>query len=326
MDDDLVALENEIRSLQAEIEPLQSEYQSLLRQVAHYEAQNKIISVHSKPAVSKEIPLDDHEDAPPVIHDEIFDESIRKYFKEQPHESVPPVVAKPTQAILADIEQRTIGRGMLLVENVRRFGGVTAFPLNDHLYDSEDCTLLGLRFDLLSHACRKYREPYYIILRKKRCLDDTENAQLPWLIFRYTTPAYVSLDELSSVLAQDDNEDSLVYFAEAVRRRLVLVQHKHESFERLAEITYDCVFDNGDKRVIASVEKDPEGDCSLVLVDLKNHKIELICNETNVIDVKCASLKNHETKIRNTIVLRDLNEILLSFKEVYLYLYSSNII
>lgn len=326
MEDELVALQNEIRSLQADIEPLETELQGLQRQVAQFETQNKIVSVHLKPTFPKEVPIaDDHEEAPPVIHDEYFDESIRKYFKERPLTTQSRVAVKPTLTILANIEQRTVGRAVLLVENVRRFGGVTAFPLNDRLYDSEDCTLLGLRFDVLDHGTGRFREPCYIILRRKRYLEDTvADENLQWLIFRYTTPAYVSLDKLSKHLAQSAGETSLLCFAEAVRRRLVLVQYKHNLFDQLARLTHKDVFDDEKSEPIALIEKN--SDCSLVVIHLQNHKIELTCEEANVIDVKCISLPLHETLIRSLIVYSEFANLPQSFIGVCVHLRSNNII
>ena len=317
MDDELIDVQNEICSLQADIGPLQTKYDSLRRQVALFEAQSKIVNVPVKPwHPDKALRSDDQDEALPVIHYEFFDPALRPYFCEIPKSSKNRVFQEiHAQNILAPVEHSSDLGTVQMTENIMRFGGATTFPIDDHLYDKEDCSLLGLRFDVMSHSTRRFTEPHYIILCKKK--SDASARELVWRVFRYTTPPHVSLELHCKLLDQDDRELGLAVFAEAVRRQLVTTQFRHDIFD---EIEKRSCSDSGHPSPLVSVEHD--SGCSQVTLKLRNnHCITLEFLEDRVVDVKCsASLSPFALSIKSIIVTADFAELAATLHQVFQFL------
>lgn len=328
MENELEILENEIRSLQEQIGPLQAELGSLLRQAAQidsesrtgiaYNAQNKILQPQKDV-----LPQDEHEEAPPVYHYNYFDESIQKYFKELTitHENAD--YPELSHQILAHVEARSNTGLLQLAENIFRFGGITAFPINERLYDSEDCSLLGVRFDVMDYTKKQYIAPFYIILRQKKLFGSGNSAdKFPWTVFRYTTPAYVPLDQISKLLDCDDPDAGLSSFVEMVRLKLVDVQTRREYFESLKTITFADLFGDTLNKPIAEFEMDAA--CIRVTIKLNNScKIELFCEKGEVVGIMALSLESEdEGALKDQIIKTKLSQLKSTIENTFRYLRS----
>ncbi|GEQ68528.1 hypothetical protein JCM33374_g2196 [Metschnikowia sp. JCM 33374] len=313
LQEELHQLEKDIASLQEEVGPLQEQYDHIFREVSVFEAENKHKKL-SRPPVPKRVPLAnntiDFDDAPPLIHHSHFDASIEKYFNQsdEAKRSAQETDSNNDDEILAKISLKTVAGQLALRESILRFGGITAFAINDHLYDTQDDALLGLRFDVLSHTTRQFLKPHYIILRRRN-LSFKETApsstsplapapapasspvQNHWSVFRYTTPPHVPLDQLQRLLSAADEAAGLQSFVERVRASLVSVQYKHDKLHSLSTLTHEEVFGFGsENKVVSKIEKDLS--CQRIVLWVNNHslptkplqplEIELICDELKI--------------------------------------------
>lgn len=297
LQEELAELEQEIASLQEETGPLQEKYDQLFREVSVFEAENK----HKKlvrPVLPRKMSHphnNDIDDEPALIHHSHFDASIEKYFRTGAGVLQPQEPVSANDAILAKIQLKTTAGQLALRESILRFGGITAFAINDRLYDAEDDALLGLRFDILCHQNSRFQTPHYIILRRRQFESkDHSLSENKWLIFRYTTPPYVPLDQLSAFLMDNDEDTGLQNFVENVRDILVSVQYKHDKLDQISSITYETLFGTGPStNVVTKLEKDLE--CRRVLLSLQNHnlatrsllEIELWCSKLDLESVIC---------------------------------------
>lgn len=314
---EIETLQQDITRLETELRPLQSDYDMLFRQVAQFEAENKHKHL-TKPSLPQRR-TDDDDDAPPLIHYSYFDDSIKKFF--------PAVAQKPEPSILDDLlriqEKATAGQ-FALEESIMRFGGVTAFPINDRLYDTLDDALLGLRFDILAHSTNRYLTPHYIILRR-RPLKLQENK---WLVFRYTTPAFVPLDQFSKQLDVGDDEESLQKFAQSVRRYLVSVQYKHDKLDQLATIPYSDIGKESDLPIVTKIERDLECRRVTLFIGLqKTHQIELLCGLSQVESAACrVGNKEHAMYVETVLNNSDFKNLSGTMKSVLKYLLNHKLV
>ncbi|KAF5212038.1 Cenp-O kinetochore centromere component family protein [Clavispora lusitaniae] len=280
---DIRLLREEIAALSGELRPLQTEYDTLFKQVARFESDNRNLSKPEKPPV----PPPEDEDVPPLIQYSCFDDSIRSYFESMPQKPEPSI---DTEKLLVSIDCRTRGSAHALEESIWRSSGVTAFPIDDTLYDKRDDSLLGLRFDVMAHSTSRFLKPHYIILRRRQPQEKGVTGDNTWSVFRYTTPAYVPLDRLSHLLSSGEN--GLAQFVHEVRSYLTHVQYKHDKFDSVAKITYGQLPDatESDDVVVTRLQKDLE--CRHVSIHIQNsrgesHQIELICGLSSVETAFC---------------------------------------
>lgn len=299
----LLDLSAQIAALDVQLAPLQAAHDAVFRRVAQFEAENKHKNL-TRPVVPKHHNALSHQntllhhnvaiaDDPPLIHFSYFDDSIRHYFQNGSLPSEPAVGRPAPEKVLDHIDVKTRGAQNALEELVWRLGGVSAFPINDRLYDNTNDALLGLRFDILSHVSLRFVQPHYIILRRRA----DKSIELKWLVFRYTTPPYVPLASFSHLLKVDRLHD----FAHLVRSCLVRTQYKHDKFEAVAQLTYREVLgvetefpdSVGTETKLVTVEKDLE--CRRVSLHIENHSgvrkqvhtIELECGHSSIDKVKC---------------------------------------
>lgn len=291
IEQDLRDLESQIAALTDELRPLQADHDALYKQVARFEADNKHKNL-SRPPAPKPPTFDPDDDVPPLIHYSCFDDAIQAYFHDP--EPADPEAQVDTDAVLAAIDARARGSAHALHESILRCSGVTAFPIDDHLYDARDDALLGLRFDLLCHTTLRFLKPHYIILRQRHFHTKGEDTLSPWHVFRYTTPAYVPLDRLSLLLGNVDQ------FAREVRLYLVQTQYKHDKMEQVAAITLEDLLGKNStliesstrtdttplsQPIVTRVEKDLE--CRSVSLHLPDAVIELACGLSLVEHASC---------------------------------------
>lgn len=248
-------LENEINVLKADISPLQIQHDSLLRQVTTFESSNNLRPLPRHNKARAGAGNNTNPDDPPLIVDSYFDDSLRAYFAPaKASSSRQKNTQAPQSESLASIQERAIQGSYALLESLHRFGGITAFPINDKLYDSSEDALLGLRFDVLSQSTGAFLAPHYIILRRSRSKDNLTH----WLVFRYTTPAYISLDSFKHHLLASDEAQGLQKFVECVRDSLVATQYRHDTIHDISNLLRAEIGLEGDgeAKVFTAVDSD----------------------------------------------------------------------
>lgn len=295
------ALRAEIAGLRADLGPLQLNHDTLFRQVASYEASNKHHLQKHRP---RNVPDE------PTVSLDCFDDSIRQYFK--PALLIPQAAAPPAESL--SIQERTRQGTYSLVESVHRFGGITAFPINDALYDALDDALLGLRFDVLAHSSNAFLPSHYIILRRVISKDERHN----WLVFRYTTPAYVSLDSYKHHLSHPDEALGLQKFCECVRAALVATQARHDMVQELKSLTLE-----GDK-AFAAIESDIQ--CRRVGLTLNlGQSIELLLGSRLVDLVSSTLLPSLALHVSALLSGASIEKLQAAFTQVLRYIQSHTV-
>ncbi|KAJ8143011.1 hypothetical protein OY671_003848 [Metschnikowia pulcherrima] len=332
--DEIEELEKEIAALSAEIVPLQEKHDQIVREVSLFEAENKHIKYTKPDLPRKHVSPQDFEldDPPTLIHHSHFDPSIEKYFRS--NSSKVPIETGSNDSILAKIQLKTAAGRLALKESILRFGGITAFAINERLYNTEDDALLGLRFDVLSHASGKFLKPHYIILRRRQIEAKDGILSKKWHVFRYTTPAYVHLDQFGHYLLHENEDYGLQRFVESVRSSLVSVQYKHDKVDQLASYTYNTVFENGsDDQIVSKLDKDLE--CRRIVLSLENQsssvrhalEIELLCDHMAIETVTCRfGEANCETIVQMMLQGCDFQNLGSVFKDVVKYLRQNGIL
>lgn len=288
----------DIKSLQQEIDPLNEQYETLCEELKVVEESigksevNKVIQTEH--AGSKAHNYDDT--IPPLVQHNHFDDSIAKFFTESfqngPKE---PTTHEPTKKkqklsefsynLLEKSTETAEIKENILYENIFRFGGVTAFPINNTLFKDDD-EILGIRFDVFSHFTKKFLAPHYIILKKLE--SNTKSAtsvSKKWFVYRHTIPVYISLEEYDHFLVNEEDIDlGLRKFVYSLRDHLIQIQYKHDQFDALSQLSMGSIKNNDTQDpVFAKIDKDLE--CNRVILHItdKNnpkqltHEIELIC-------------------------------------------------
>lgn len=315
LETEITSIKNDIVGLETELLPLQAEHDALFRQVAHFEAENKHKHL-AKPSLPQK--NDDHEDdAPALIHYSYFDDSIKQYFGDSAETQDP----LPSRDDLFRIEEKAKGGHLALLESIHRFGGITAFPINDRLYDSLDDALLGLRFDVLAHTTKQYLKPHYIILRRRPTKDNLESH---WLVFRYTTPAYVPLDKYSKHL-----DESLQVFVEKVRACLISIQYKHDKIDSLEKLTFAQLGRGSGAPIVSRLDKDLE--CRRVTITVKAPsrllEIELTCGLSRVENALCRfSSKQEQLYVEDVLTNCDFKKLQSTFLKVFQFMLEHSLI
>lgn len=161
----------------------------------------------------------------PVKH-EFFDESISKYFK------TPRTTPKSLEGD-DTVQEKTKN---VLIENVYRMFGITAFPVKD---PSCPDTQLGVRIEIFNELEFRFETPHYIILEQNP-------KTMKWCILNHTVPAFVQLRTLAA--SYDDlSSQKLFNFVCHVRHILQLTSLKHQIIDRL-KFRY--------KKYVSSLQKD----------------------------------------------------------------------
>lgn len=264
----------DIRLLAQEIAPLEEEYVQIQRELASLEP-IVVVPPEDQRNAEKQ-PYDDV--IPPLVHHEPFDVSIARFFckKEQPRTKKP----KPNPPNVLLRAKATVEiKDNVLYENIFRFGGITAFPINKFLFSADD-ELMGLRFDVFSHSRNCYLKPHYAVLRKSQVKGFSERR---WQIFRHTLPLYIPLTEYAKDLLLGESDSGVAALVTKVRTQLIRTQYKHDKFDKLQKMKYSHFGLLLDKAVF-TIERDLA--CSRVtltvadrrLLQKASHKIELECS------------------------------------------------
>lgn len=270
-------IRQDIRLLTQDIVPLEEEYALLERELADLES--SVVSSKTPPEIHRKTDRPPEDDfIPPLVHHEPFDGSIARFFrpKDGPlakkHRPNPPSVLLRATATV-EIKDN------VLYENIFRFGGITAFPINKFLFSPDD-EILGVRFDTFSHSQKTYLKPHYAILRKVLMKGFPESR---WSIYRHTLPLYIPLTEYAKELLVGEVDSGVAVLAKNIREYLLKTQYKHDKLDALQKMKYShfgVLLENP----VFSIERDLE--CLRVtlsfadrtLLQKTSHKIELQCS------------------------------------------------
>lgn len=297
-------IRGDIQSLHLEIDVLDKEYLNLLAQVQDLEeSSRRTDEAHNSQEIHGFSKANYDIDGPPVIENNCFDESIRKYFTnvlDDVEEESTELVTKRQRLdnIASDFKAKSEKilemKQNILYENIFRFGGITAFPLNPFLFEEHD-EIIGLRFDIFSHYESKFMTPHYVILRKMKYTDKRQETTMKWEVYRHTLPVYVPISEYSECLHEED-EIAFGKFTRDIRHHLIQVQYKHDKFDSLQNIKFDHISKNGpteSKAIVEKLEKDLQ--CQRVNIILlrrylnskKASQINLVCSNDEIKEANC---------------------------------------
>ncbi|CUM64677.1 uncharacterized protein PRCAT00002286001 [Priceomyces carsonii] len=242
IDQETQDIEGDIIALRSEIEELKKTQENLLNEVRLLDVEGAHESTeHQK---EQEYNVDEIEAIPSVSQHDRFDESISKFFETLNEGKKKPVNKLKLEALerakkLVDLKES------ILYENIFRFAGITAFPLNEYMFGDDD-RIMGLRFDILSHFHKKYVTPHYIIIKKIPYMLKDEQIITKWRVYKHTLPVYVPLAQFESSLLQDDQDNGVYDLAKNVRTFLTKLQYKHDvlnligvSFKEVQKIEKD---------------------------------------------------------------------------------------
>lgn len=313
------SLKSEIAALRADIGLLQSDHDALYRKVASFEASNKHRNLQRLRPPSRHLPPADD---PPLILDSYFDDSIKAYFaSEATSVGQKPAQNAPSGDSLVAIQERTRQGAYALLESIHRFGGITAFPINDVLYDSSEDALLGLRFDVLSHSSNAFLPSHYVILRRILLKDQRTH----WQVFRYTTPAYISLDACKHHLQDPDESRGLRKFCEHIRDALVATQFKHDTIKHICLLSYtDFGLDTSDAIPLALKEIDLQ--CRRIVLSLAKYSIELHLTSTAIESVSSTLPEAAAFHLTALLTNATIDTLKTAFSSALIYRREENII
>lgn len=224
----------DIKSLELEINNLKTDKSLLLAQIQKLERGE---------------PLPEEDDSVPILQHKYFNEIIQEFFpqlKQVETDNGEAEDSGPVKRLKVDLSMLN----MALLENIYRFGGVTAFPLNQYLLE-EDGVVIGLRFDI--YTANRFSTPHYVIVRKEQPLKAGTEGSPVWRIFKHTIPVFVPIRQYESeFLSLND----LVGFVKHVRLYFVRLQYKHEKFDQLKGFGYRIEKDLQCRRVVLEKPKE----------------------------------------------------------------------
>ncbi|KAG5419799.1 MCM21 [Candida metapsilosis] len=192
---------NEDEQLQQEIHSLERDIVQLgddLKELSHNESmlQREVTKLEQLEEEQNQPPLHGHHDVVPMIKHTYFDPSVAQYFDDT--ESPPQI-----QPIDERIIERADTKENIMYENILRMSGITAFPINKHLYPNDE--ILGIRFDIFSPKTRSFKQPHYVILLKSKL-----NEASYWKVHKTTLPVHVPLDRYQQELSETHDVDKFV--------------------------------------------------------------------------------------------------------------------
>lgn len=149
----------------------------------------------------------------PVNH-EYFDKTINKYFQnEQPR-------VKNNRAS----DWNTSGN--ILLENIYRMFGITAFPVRKPNSKSKKPNLLGIRIEIFNEIDLIFETPHYLILEKNK-------KTLKWDIFKHTIPNFIQIQEIAIGKYDNLSDFYLFEFIKEIRDILNKLSLKYQLIKRI---------------------------------------------------------------------------------------------
>ncbi|CCE83799.1 Piso0_004387 [Millerozyma farinosa CBS 7064] len=350
----------EVENIEKDIEEINGDISSIKKEIGELEIRYAKLSREKEQEVDGEGDddderADDDTDEKPNMTDSkteafqqirhgIFDTSISKYFSESRLEKDLKVISGHKRQKTNDvdraidrIEQNIAINESVLLENVLRFNGVTAFPLNRLPFENSE--LIGIRFDMFSHNSQSFLKPHYAILKKVQVESKESDVQMRWSVYRHTLPAYIDVEYASRKLEAEDEEIALWEFATGIREGLLVVQYRHDKIDALLNLKFghvDPSFPEKELKVIRTLEKDLS--CQRVVISfstrfhISSYKLdlELYCSDRAV---ESASFLHHDAKHNETILLCenllnncDMNALIRTFKKTLKHLLDKRIL
>lgn len=279
---DVNGLSKEIEGLEAELLTANQNVEKLSKQLE--EEERKLIDTvnghkdknHNR---KRNYHMDENLDPPRVQHS-YFDESITHFFtidhvvrprldNMQQHINIDDLAVGITQKA----KQVVAMKENILYENIFRFNGITAFPLNEAFMAGTE--FLGLRFDNFSSVNNKFLDPHYVILRKEQ-IDSKQHGVIDaWKVYRDTLPAFIPTEEISHVLIDQNNDEGLLLFATTIRKYLVKIQFKHDTLVQLPSCVYNILYTDpnrsfGSGSPLFSIDIDRDLSCLRVVIQVKS--------------------------------------------------------
>lgn len=224
MDPQIPFLQSEVANLEAEIERFTREKAAAsarLNELKNQPGPDKAPSDHESDLNAESSAVSPEPGAPdvpaPIYHNH-FDPEVARILNDAGQSS-----AKSTPEEAANI----------LYENIFRFTGVTAFPINQALLSADE-KVFGIRFDTFSNHEHKFMAPHYVILKKTP--HEKDPSQHRWTVFRHTLPVYIPVEAAEAALEfSDENESSVGRFARQIYGHLARTQMKRDVFAAFGE-------------------------------------------------------------------------------------------
>lgn len=331
---DIGALEREITKFEEEEQELKSNIEKLEKELG----ENKESDTKKEPKEDLSNEEDEYEE--PFVKHNFFDESISKFF----NTDVETVLEKGSQEYsenkrrkMAEVSGNVLSRTKryievkdnIMLENVFRFGGVTAFPINKMANEMDNKTM-GLRFDVFSHRKLCFSVPHYVILRKESLSDKGEQMRTKWTVHKHTLPAYIPLEDYRRCLDNDNEKEGIHDFGLKIREFFIKTQYKHDKFDSLLDIKFTHLKKDkarADIPVVAKLEKDLQ--CKKLLLFLESGdkepkkeatKLSIVCDNEGIEMANFISSSiNEECKLLYESMLRgcDMGSLIKTFKYIF---------
>jgi central kinetochore subunit Mal2/MCM21 len=281
-------IKQDIVTLETEVNDLNARHSELLEQLNLLQAE---LPSPNGPENGDSVEMDggiapDDAGAREIQLDRHFDPSIAKYFFFDA-KTTPATSAKP--ASFHTVSHLT--NQNILYENIFRFGGTTAFPINNHSPDE----LFGLRFDIYSWTSSTFVTPHYVILKKITVSNKQHQMLDQWTVFKHTLPSYVPYVDYEKLLHSSGNIDQ---FATSIRNFLCSVQYKHDKLQQLLTVDWTSLVSIKYK-IISKIEKDLA--CNRVVIHLKRFQIEMLCSQSSI-EIVNFSISNSTVDICKSIL------------------------
>lgn len=285
---------HEIETLRAEVEQLEHEISKYTQDKEDANKQLDELKNQPDPISENEMDSDSNDESiPQVISHNHFDPEVAR------------ILAEANKAKKHTTPEEVSN---ILYENIFRFTGITAFPINKTLL-SEDETVFGIRFDIFSAHDKKFVAPHYVILKKTPHEKDPNHYR--WSVFRHTLPAYIPISEAEAFLevGLDEDNQSVSNFAHLIYSYLAQTQAKHDIFSTVSH-----------NPQVKSIEKDLA--CHRVCIHLESgRQLLLHCDLTSVILAELDD--NHElSNVCSAILVDKIEGIDTSLARVLTILHS----
>ncbi|CAH2353612.1 hypothetical protein CLIB1423_11S03686 [[Candida] railenensis] len=267
---------NDIKSLEEEIDNLSVDKKLLLDQIKKLEQGGDINNDE------------------PLLQHKYFDEIVQDFFHDTKTNNDETNHSKKKPKISFN------SLNSALVENIYRFGGITAFPINKYLF-AEDNLVLGLRFDI--YSINKFEVPHYIILRKEQNVKGTTQGDGmnagTWHIFKHTLPVFIPIRQYEQ---EHLLQNKLIQFVKSVRIDLIKLQYRHNKFDLVS------------KGLGFRLEKDLQ--CQRVKLKYNDTELSLFCSQDYIEEVDVASNSGKRKIIESIVRNSQIKDLLKTFRRV----------
>lgn len=157
----------------------------------------------------------------PARH-EYFDSSISKFFQsigaQPPHDGNDYKQHGP-------INNKSQIVNNIILENIYRMFGITAFPVSDPSKAARR-DLLGVRIEIFNEKLKKFETPHYMIFER-----DVKTSK--WVIFKHTIPIFIQIHEIYKEYDDMRSDETLLKYLQRIRSILNMTSLKHQVIESI---------------------------------------------------------------------------------------------